>query len=135
MPVAGRLHPAVYGSPDDAHVEGLARALATIFTHRATAELFALPPDHRCPGIETVVAQLIVLSHISGMLPSDIIKELDPEQGVQSVPVPDIVNLLRQTPLIDPVHDKHSHILYYQILKGKFAQYTLSSPSSQVGGF
>jgi len=134
MPVAGRLHPAIYRSTDNTHIEGLAGALAAVLTHTFSAELLLLPPYHGRPGMKTVMSQLIVLGHISGMLPGDIVQEPDSQQGVQAVPVPDIVNLLRQAPFIDPVHNKHRYVPldYVAILQWKFAQYTLSSPSSQA---
>ena len=110
MLVAGRLHPAVHHSTDNTHIEGLAGALAAVFTHTFTTELLLLPPYYGRPGVKAVMAQLIVLGHISGMLPGDIVQEPDPQQGVQTVPVPDVVNLLRQAPFVDPAHNKHTSL-------------------------
>jgi hypothetical protein len=56
IPLAGGLHPAVYRSSDNAHIERPAGALAAVFTYISPAGLLILPPDQSNSGIVGVMA-------------------------------------------------------------------------------
>jgi hypothetical protein len=80
IPVAGGLHPAIYRSSDNAHIERHAGAFAAVFTYITPAGLLILPPAQGNFSVEALMAQHVVLGHIHGVLPGYVVQRPDPLQ-------------------------------------------------------